>query len=90
MLRRYGIWLFTQPRPLHDSRIWEADDDWRPLLTKFQRVIGIRRTDPGTRIGWTFAAALPSSGRSVSDVRSTNWRARRSLPITTWCNAPPS
>jgi hypothetical protein len=78
VLRRYGIWLFTQPRPLHDSRIWEADDDWRPVLTKFQRVIGIRRTDPGSSHWLDFRGSFTEFG-PIRVRRSLNELAREAF-----------
>ncbi len=45
--KRYGVWLFTSPRPLSDSRIWREREDWSPLPTNFFRAIGVRPNQDG-------------------------------------------
>lgn len=45
--KRYGVWLFTSPRPLSDSRIWREREDWSPLPTVFFRGIGVRPNQDG-------------------------------------------
>ena len=54
--KRYGVWVFTLPRPLSNSRIWRQSDDWTSQPTVFFRGIGVRMSQDGN--GLAFKGAV--------------------------------
>lgn len=66
---RYGVWVFTAPRPLSNPRIWRQCDDWSSRPTIFFRGIGVRMSQDGS--GLAFKGMVGE------------WRSRRARPSLT-------